>query len=85
MSCLQALVEHFDRKGQPGRVEACVVHLPIMSLDLNQVREIALGSLEILNSGQTGLASSQYISSLHPRMEIAVSLSGLCSPRQRPR
>jgi hypothetical protein len=36
--CVQALVEHFAGKGQPGRVEACVVHLPIMSLDLNQVR-----------------------------------------------
>jgi hypothetical protein len=34
----QALVGHFAAKGQPGRVEACVVHLPIMSLDLNQVR-----------------------------------------------
>jgi hypothetical protein len=35
--CLQALVEHFAGMGQPDRVEACVVHLPIMSLDLNQV------------------------------------------------
>jgi hypothetical protein len=33
----QALVGHFAAQGQPGRVEACVVHLPIMSLDLNQV------------------------------------------------
>jgi hypothetical protein len=32
-------VEHFARLNQPGRVEACVVHLPIMSMDLNQVSE----------------------------------------------
>lgn len=34
---LQALVDHFAALGQPGRVEAVVVHLSIMSLDLNQV------------------------------------------------
>lgn len=38
---LQALVEHFAGLNQPGRVEACVVHLPIMSMDLNQVRQQA--------------------------------------------
>ena len=34
---LQALVQHFAAVGQPERVEGCVLHLSIASLDLDQV------------------------------------------------
>lgn len=35
---MQALVEHFASKGEHARVETCVLHMSIASLDLNQVR-----------------------------------------------
>jgi hypothetical protein len=35
---VQALVERFASLGQPERVERCVLHLDLMSLDLDQVR-----------------------------------------------
>lgn len=34
---MQALVEHFAARGQPERVERCVLHLSIAALDLDQV------------------------------------------------
>lgn len=34
---MQALVDHFSALGQPQRVERCVLHMNITSLDLNQV------------------------------------------------
>jgi hypothetical protein len=43
---MQALVEHFAAKGEPERVERCVLHLSIASLDLDQVRAPAGGAPE---------------------------------------
>ncbi len=34
---MHALVEHFAAAGQPGRVERCVLHINVLSLDLDQV------------------------------------------------
>ena len=31
------LVEYFSERGEPGRVERCVLHMDIASLDFNQV------------------------------------------------
>jgi hypothetical protein len=35
---VQALVERFAALGQPERVERCVLHLDLASLDLDQAR-----------------------------------------------
>ena len=37
---MQAFVEHFQDKGRLQNVEACIVHMDIASLDLNQVIRI---------------------------------------------
>ncbi len=34
---MQALVQHFSASGELHRVERCVLHMDIMSLDLDQV------------------------------------------------
>lgn len=34
---MQALVEHYSEKGWLQRVEQCVLHMDILSLDFNQV------------------------------------------------
>lgn len=34
---MQALVEHYSRKGWLQRIEQCVLHMDISSLDFNQV------------------------------------------------
>ncbi|WIA09423.1 hypothetical protein OEZ85_008828 [Tetradesmus obliquus] len=40
---MQALVQHFAAVGQPERVEGCVLHLSIASLDLDQVIRLCEG------------------------------------------
>lgn len=37
LKIMQALVEHYSRKGWLQRVEQCVLHMDISSLDFNQV------------------------------------------------
>lgn len=41
---MQALVEHFAAKGEPQRVERCVLHLSIAALDLDQARACECGA-----------------------------------------
>lgn len=36
MKVMQALVEHYSRKGWLQRVEQCILHMDIASLDFNQ-------------------------------------------------
>jgi hypothetical protein len=37
---MQALVEHYSGKGWLQRVEQCILHMDISSLDFNQVQAI---------------------------------------------
>ena len=46
----QALVEHCSALGRPERVERCVLHLDVLSLDLDQVRD--MGSISGSRYGQ---------------------------------
>lgn len=40
---VQALVEHCSACGKPDRIERCVLHLDVLGLDLDQVREGSRG------------------------------------------
>lgn len=44
---MQALVEHYSSKGWLQRVEQCVLHMDISSLDFNQVISVNQHAVEI--------------------------------------
>lgn len=42
LKIMQALVEHYSTKGWLQRVEQCVLHMDMLSLDFNQVLLLVL-------------------------------------------
>ena len=49
----QALVELFSAAGQPERVERCVLHMDVASLDFSQVHPFKAYSHYFVQSGTT--------------------------------
>lgn len=45
---MQALVEHYSMKGWLQRIEQCVLHMDISSLDFNQVLLVTKNTFQVM-------------------------------------